>query len=120
MKDNKYEIDLGFVISKSPHESTFGAGFFELAKEAFNNNKKVGIFLISDGVWFAKKNQKNKTSEILTTLIKKDASIYACSDNLEAAGIQKNELFDGIIISEEPYKDLVNLVMEKWKRVITI
>jgi len=120
MKNKAYEIDLGFVITKAPHESTLGKGFLELAKKAYDNNKTVGIFLISDGVWFAKKNQKNKASEMLTTLIKKGAIVHVSNDNLEAAGIQKSELFDGVTVSDKPYMDLVDLVMEKWKRVITI
>jgi sulfur relay protein TusB/DsrH len=117
MKNKDYEIDLGFVITKAPFESTLGSGFIDLAKKALDDNKKVGLFLISDGVWFAKKNKK---SDEIENLIKKGAEITVSKDNLEAAGIEDYELIEGVIISEKPYIDLVSLVMEKWSQVITI
>jgi sulfur relay protein TusB/DsrH len=120
MKTESYEIDLGFIITKTPFESLLGSGFLDLAKKTMDVGKKIGLFLISDGVWFAKKNQKNNAGEILTNLIEKGAEIIVIQDNLEAAGIEKNELIEGLIISEKPYDDLVDLVMEKWKRVMTI
>jgi sulfur relay protein TusB/DsrH len=120
MIDDSYEIDLGFIITKSPFESTLGTGFLDLAKKSINNGKTVGIFLISDGVWFAKKYQKNKAIKILTNLIEKGAKITVSRDNLEAAGIGNNELLDGVVISETPYMDLVDLVMEEWRKVMTI
>jgi len=112
-----YEIDLGFIITKAPYESTLGSGFLDLAKKEIENGKKVGMFLISDGVWFAKKNQKNN---VIKFLIEKGAEITVSLDNLEAAGIDNNEIFEGLNISDKPYDDLVGLVMEKWNKVITI
>jgi len=117
MKNEDYEIDLGFVITKSPFESTLGSGFLELAKKAIDDDKKVGLFFISDGVWFMKKNQESGAIE---NLLKKGAEITVSKDNLEAAGIEENELIDGVTISEKPYIDLVVLVMEKWNQVMTI
>ena len=117
MDRGNYEIDIGFVITKAPFESTLGFGFLDLAKKAIDDGKTIEMFLISDGVWFAKKNQK---SDNLKYLIKKGVEITVSKDNLEAAGIEDNELIDGLIISEKPYMDLVELVMEKWKKVMTI
>ncbi len=120
MDNESYEVDLGFIITKAPFESTLGSGFLDLAKKTIENGKTVGLFLISDGVWFAKKNQQSNATNILTSLIAKGAKIAISKDNLEAAGIENNELIDGVTISEKPYMDLVELVMEKWARVITI
>jgi sulfur relay (sulfurtransferase) complex TusBCD TusD component (DsrE family) len=120
MNNGSYEVDLGFIITKAPFESTLGSGFLDLAKKTIENGKTVGLFLISDGVWFAKKNQKNNAIKILSNLIEKGAIITVSQDNLEAAGIENNELLDGVIISNKPYMDLVELVMEKWGRVMTI
>ena len=112
------EIDLGFIITKAPLESTLGSGFLNLAKQGIDNGKKVELFLISDGVWFAKKIENNSDTKRL--LIKQGVNILVSNDNLQAAGIHNDELIKGITISDKPYSDLVNLVMEKWKRVMTI
>ena len=112
MNNESYEVDLGFIVTKAPFESTLGSGFLDLAKKTIDNGKTVSLFFISDGVWFAKKNQKNNAIKILKSLIEKGAKITVSKDNLEAAGIENNELIDGVTISE--------LVMEKWKRVMTI
>ena len=119
MKDS-YEIDIGFIITKAPLESSLGSGFLDLAQKAINDGKTVGLFLISDGVWFAKKHQKNRSFKILDTLIKKGASVTISKENLEAAGIKDHELINGVIVSDKPYTDLVDLVMEKWRQVMTI
>jgi len=114
------EIDLGFIITKAPLESTLGSGFLNLAKQGIDNGKKVELFLISDGVWFAKKIENNSDTKKLRSLIKQGVNIIVSNDNLQAAGIHNDELIKGITISDKPYSDLVNLVMEKWKRVMTI
>jgi len=120
MTKDEYELDLGFIITKSPLESSLGEGFLTLAHQALNNDKTVGLFLISDGVWFVKKNQKNTAINTLKNLIEKGATITVSKDNLDAAGIEKTDILEGINISEQPYHDLVTLVMEKWRRVMTI
>ena len=68
----------------------------------------------------AKKHQKNRSFKILDTLIKKGASVTISKENLEAAGIKDHELINGVIVSDKPYADLVDLVMEKWRQVMTI
>ena len=117
MRNEDYKIDLGFIITKAPYESTLGSGFLDLARKEIENGKKVGVFLISDGIWFAKKNQKNN---VIKFLIEKGAEITVSLDNLEAAGIDNTELIKGLTISDKPYDDLVELVMEKWNKVMTI
>jgi sulfur relay (sulfurtransferase) complex TusBCD TusD component (DsrE family) len=118
-KDN-YEIDLGFVITKAPYESSLGVNMLALAQKGLMDGKSIGIFLISDGVWFAKKNNTNKTGKVFQSIIKMGAHVTVSQDNLESAGIKQSELHKDIAISDKPYIDLVTQVMEKWRRVITI
>jgi sulfur relay (sulfurtransferase) complex TusBCD TusD component (DsrE family) len=120
MTKDGYEIDFGFIITKAPLESSLGERFLSLAHHAINTGKTVGFFLISDGVWFGKKNQKNTIVNELINLIEKGAMVTISKDNLDAAGIETTDILEGITISEKPYQDLVLLVMEKWRRVMTI
>jgi sulfur relay protein TusB/DsrH len=118
--ENKYEIDLGFIITKPPLESSLGSGFLDLAQQGIDTGKKVGLFLISDGVWFAKINKKNTYAKKMLSLINQGVDVTVSEDNLQAAGIQNHELLKGVVITDKPYDDLVNLVMEKWGRVMVI
>ena len=120
MNDNNYDIDIGFIITKAPFESSLGEKILNLANKGLTEGKTVGIFLISDGVWFAKKNIKNNIGKLIQNLVEKGAEVTVSRDNLKAGGINDSELIKGIIISEKPYADLVDLVMEKWRRVLTI
>jgi len=115
---NNYKIDIGFVITKAPLESSIVEGIVTLAQHAVDKEKTVGIFLISDGVWLGKKNQKNGKS--IADLIKKCVEVTISKDHLEASGIQQEELLSGIRVTEKPYTELVERVMERWHQVITI
>ena len=92
MYNEQNKFDIGFIITKSPLESTLGLGFLELAKKAVDSGKKIWIFFISDGIWFVKKNQKNQTVQQLQNLIKKNSTILVSNDHLEAAGIHTTEI----------------------------
>jgi len=111
---------IGIIITKAPLESNLVTKFLNLARKITNNRNKVEIFLISDGVWLAKKNQDNPSSKILNELIKKSSKIFASKEHLTAAGIDDNELIKNITLSEKPYLDIVTLTMETWDKVITI
>ncbi|MBC7114698.1 MAG: DsrE family protein [Archaeoglobi archaeon] len=43
--------------------------------------------------------------------------IYVCGASAQARGLKKEDLAD-FIISDDSYGDLVDLVMEKWDKVV--
>lgn len=112
--------DIGFVLTKAPIESSLTYRFLSLAQNAIDKDKTIGLFLISDGVWLAKKNQNNKPHELLNKLLKNGAEVTVSKDHLMAAGIEDSDLINGVNVTEQPYADLVDHVMEKWNKVITI
>lgn len=113
-------IDIGLMISKPPVESGIVASALGIAHGAMVKGQKVGIFLISDGVWIAKKNQKNHAAELFGHLVKGGATVTASDEHLAAAGITENEIVEGIHITKKTYKELVRQVMEDWSRVVSI
>ena len=116
-KEN-HQIDIGFVITKAPLESSLVTGITALANHALDKGKTIGLLLISDGVWLGKRNQKNNTT--IAKLIEKGAEITISNDHLKASGIQHDELLKGVEVTDKPYNELVERVMERWNRVITI
>ena len=120
MSDEKYQTDIGFIITKAPLESSLTYSFLKIAKEAIVEGKTISIFLLSDGVWLAKKNQKNNVVELFKTFLEKKINITISKDHLDAAGIESTDLLHGVITTERPYSDLVDFVMEKCRRVMTL
>lgn len=120
MDDDRYPIDIGLILTKAPLESSLTYSFLTIAKEAIEKGKTVSLFLISDGIWLVKNNQKNNVVELFKTLMEKDVKVTVSKDHLEAAGIENTDLLSSIIITERPYADLVDFVMEKCRRVMTL
>ena len=120
MQNNKLIGDLGFIITKAPLESSFSSTFLELAINVSNDKKSVGFFLISDGVFFVKKNQKNNPFSLIKKLQEKNVEIIVSKEHLESAGISDTELIPRLSITNKSYDELVDFVMEKYRRVITL
>jgi hypothetical protein len=41
-------------------------------------------------------------------------------EHLKGAGIGEGELVEGLTVTKKTYKDLVEVVMEKWDRVVVV
>ena len=113
-------IDIGFIITKPPLETGIVNRIISYALTAVEKGKNIELFLISDGIWLAKKNQKNKIFEKFLKLKQKGVKINVSKEHIDAAGIKKEEIVSGLILTDKLYKNLVELVMEKWEKVITI
>jgi len=113
-------VDLGIIITKPPVETNLVNRFLQIAKDTIENNKTVGIFLISDGIWLVKKNQNNNSFELLKNLIDKNVEVIVSKDHLLSSGLSEDEIVENVKISEKPYSDLVENVMENYERVIKV
>lgn len=120
MTSIKEKKDLGIILTKSPHESSLTNQMLTLATAIIKQKKSVDLFLISDGVWLAKKNPSAKYTNSLSLLQKKGMRIIVSNDHLLAAGLTSTELLPHITITEKPYDSLVDHVMTEWNRVITL
>jgi sulfur relay (sulfurtransferase) complex TusBCD TusD component (DsrE family) len=120
MTENGNERDIGFVISKAPLESGLVSNALTIALNAQKQGKTIGLFLISDGVWLGKRNQKNHFIGTFEELLKGGAQVLASEEHLLAAGIATDDVIDGIVVTKRTYKDLVSNVMENWTKVVSI
>ena len=120
MTDDKSPPAMGFIITKGPAESGLAGGLLKVAKGASADGSTVGIFLISDGVWLAKRGQKNGAHEAFVELLGKGAQVTVSQEHLNGAGIGDGELVDGLEVTKKTYKDLVDHVMERWDRVVVV
>ncbi|MBA3044831.1 MAG: DsrH/TusB family sulfur relay protein [Candidatus Thermoplasmatota archaeon] len=113
-------IDIGLVITKSPFESPLLEASLKMLEDAIAQGHSGDIFLISDGVFLVKSGQKSRIANIFSKLLESCDIVIASKDHLMAAGISPEEMLENIEISESPYDDLVDQVMEKWEKVVSI
>ena len=118
--DNQEYGDIGFILTKAPLESSAIKRILELSLDSLKKNKKIGFFLISDGIFLIKRNQKNETYTLFKEIISNNVEIIVSKDHLESAGISPDQICCESYISDKPYDDLVDFVMEKYEKVITI
>ena len=108
---------IGIILTKA-HGDEDSMHALSIANGALAGGDKADVFLISDGVLIAKKGQKPDTVEkLLTNVIAKGGEIFASEAHLKAFGL-KDKIISGIKVSDKPYDDLVDLIMEKWDKVV--
>jgi predicted peroxiredoxin len=120
MNANGTATDFGFVITKAPLESGLVSSVLAIAHSALDAGRTVSLFLVSDGVWLAKRSRHNNVTKAFKELIARGAEVAVSKDHLTAAGIEEVELFEGIISIRKTYKKLVENVMEKWDKVMVV
>jgi|Deesub1362A_J573_1020465.scaffolds.fasta_scaffold00384_12 sulfur relay protein TusB/DsrH len=108
-------MKLGIILVKSPLGSRKVETVLQTASLALKKGNSVDLFLISDGVWLSK--IQDKEIKALLREIRNGGNIYVCGASAQARGITE-ETLEGFVLSEDSYGDLVDLVMEKWDKVV--
>lgn len=108
---------LGVVLTKAPHEGEAAQASLDLLLEALAVGDRAGLFLLSDGVWVAKRGQ-GTLEEKLKEVIKGGGEIILSGEHLKAGGLAPEQLIEGTSVAPDPYDRLVDLVMDEWDRVI--
>ena len=98
------------IITKAPLESLLTFSFLAIAKNSIDPAKTISLFLIRDGVWFVKNNQKNIVVDLLRIFIQRGAGISVSKDHMEATGIENKDLISGLFVTNSSYK--VSLIPE--------
>jgi sulfur relay (sulfurtransferase) complex TusBCD TusD component (DsrE family) len=110
--------NVGIIITKTPHGSEDPENALKIGNEALALGKKLGIFLVSDGVWLGKAGEGDKVQELLLNIIAKGGKVTISGPHLKAYGMVKEKLINGIEVVEKPYGELVDLVMDEWDKVV--
>ena len=115
--DNDVERDLGIVFTSSPTSGEAAARMLEVAEHAINDGKLVDLFMVGDGVLLARNSGTHMQSR-LRELTANGARVWASVDHMKAVGIEQAQLLEGVQEVSKTYKELVNLVMEEWAKVV--
>ena len=118
--DDGSEVDVGFVITKTPLDSGRVMSALAQAEAALAQGRRVGLFLISDGVWLARRGQDNSCAAAFQRVVAGGAAVTVSPEHLSGAGITPAELLDGMNVAGNTYRSLVECVMEKWRKIVVV
>ena len=109
------------IINELPYKNDKAWNALRLAGELLNQDVKVKIFLLEDGVDVGKENQDAKGKEynledLTKKLLTKDVPFVTCSTCFKVCGISREKLIDGIV--EGHMSDLAKWVKESEKVLI--
>jgi len=107
----------GVIIARTVSTTERPLDALRLAKAMRSQGRKVGIFLVADGVYIAKKG-RTEVAGILSQMMADGVKVYVSPEHIKAAGYSIDRLIPGIEIAEETYRDLVTFVMEEYEKVI--
>jgi sulfur relay (sulfurtransferase) complex TusBCD TusD component (DsrE family) len=110
-------IKIGIIITKTPNANEDVDNVLAIGEEALKAGNQVEFFLLSDGVWVGKRGNTLAETRIIN-LIQDGGTIKASRKHVKAGGLNKEKLVDGVIISDDPYDELVDLVMDNWDKVV--
>jgi len=105
MKNNK---ELAYLFGFSPWQGTQLENLFELINIQIEENNKISVVLIHDGVIGTSK--KAKTPAILSKMIELPIKILAMIPDLKARGISPQDIQDKIRCID--YEDLVDILVQ--------
>ena len=112
-------ISLGIILTKSPAGSEEAENALDTALESLAIGNRVGLFLLSDGVWLAKGGQMGPVAARLTDMIERGGEVLCSGEHLKAAGLTSDRLAPGVAVADDGFGRLVELIMEEWDKVIT-
>lgn len=106
-------MHIGIILTKTPAEEGFQT-FIQFAN-LYQGKDEVTIYMIGNGVFCARKGHLNE--DIILNLLE-NSLIYANSNDLNARGIKKDDLIDGIKIIPG-YDGLVVDIMEEFDQILS-
>lgn len=111
-------IKLGIVLTKAPAGSEDAENALDAGSQALLAGDLASLFLLSDGVWLAKRGKVDATEGKLADFIKLGGEVVVCGEHLKAAGLGPDRLVERVTIAEDGFGRLVDMVMDEWDKAI--
>ncbi len=108
-------VTLGIILTKSPQGAEDAENALEAATAALATGDRVALFLLSDGVWLAR---RGALSGRLEGFLSDGGEVYVSGEHIKAAGLEPEKLAAGAAVAGDAFDCLVDLVMDEWDRVL--
>lgn len=107
-------VRLGIILTKAPMGSDDAANALAAGSASLAAGNKASLFLLSDGVWAAKKGAAGDLEHFLA----QGGEVYVSGEHLRASGLAPEKLVGSTQVSNDAYGRLVDLLMDEWDKVI--
>ncbi|MDP2726981.1 MAG: DsrE family protein [Dehalococcoidia bacterium] len=108
-------VRLGIILTKAPQGSEDAENALEAGLAALDAGDEASLFLLSDGVWAAR---KDAMAGRLPSFVGKGGKVLVSGEHMKAAGLAGDKLVEQAQVANDVFDDLVDLVMGQWDRVI--
>ena len=116
-KDCENMSRLCMLVMKHPHSEEEAGRMCGLLSIARSKGMDVGIYLIGDGVFCAKKGNRGLLGESLRSALAKGAEITASKRDLVSRAIGETDVEEGVKVLDDIEGTFVEDVMERSERV---
>ena len=109
---------LTIILTRTPHASRTLETYVKLALLACSREHSVAVYLVGDGVYCARKGQNS--ANYLERLSKFGGELFLRKEDIEARGLDVDKLIEEVEVPVDFYGKLVDDIMEKSDRVISL
>lgn len=106
---------VGIILTKAPQGSEDAENALEAGLAALAAGDQAALFLLSDGVWVARKGAMGLK---LADFLGLGGEVYVSGEHLKAGGLAREKLVEGVEVANGAFDRLVDLVMDEWDKVI--
>jgi sulfur relay protein TusB/DsrH len=107
------------LIMKPPHSTEDARKMCDLLSAAKSKGMQVGVYLLGDGVFCAKKGHKGLLGESLISALSQGAEISASKKDMISRAISNANVVAGVKVLDDFEGAFVEDVMERSDRVIS-
>ncbi len=108
-------IRLGIILTKAPLGSEDAENALAAGMAALDAGDQASLFLLSDGVWAAR---KLAMAWSLPCFMDKGGKVFVSGEHMKAAGLAEDKLVEQAQVANDAFDQLVDLVMDQWDRVM--
>lgn len=112
--DKAHPVRLGIILTKAPQGSEDAENALAAGLASLDAGDEASLFLLSDGVWAARKGAMAG----LPSFVSRGGKVFVSSEHMKAAGLASDTLVEQSKVANEAFDHLVDLVMGQWDRVI--
>ena len=111
---------LGIILTRPPAGDEDAENALAMGLASLAVGDIVDLFLISDGVWTARRCLRGPVAQALAQFQTSGGRVYASEEHLRAGGMGPQALVDGVEVTPHPIDRLVDLVMDEWDKVVVL
>lgn len=108
-------IRLGIILTKAPQGSEDAESAIAAGLAALDAGDDASLFLLSDGVWAARKGAAGGKLE---AFLGQGGEVFVSGEHIKAAGLAPEKLVPAAKVADDALDQLVDLIMGQWDKVI--